>query len=181
MTALRRRPAPAVRLQRRLSWRSEPPYWVSLPGAAEPFSSCASGRSSATPSRTPHCRASGLAFIIMVALGGDGRNLRGFFSVQPLSAGLGLLVVEWITPPDPSGRGCSYRRGPLGVLRLRYRAADDHPDHAPGQTGRARGVSARLNRRHAVSGRCRDCSRGRSRGRNHRAAAPAHDTGCVRP
>ena len=39
----------------------------------------------------------GLAFIIMVALGGDGRNLFGLIAGSALSAIIGLLVVDWIT------------------------------------------------------------------------------------
>ncbi len=39
----------------------------------------------------------GLAFIIMVALGGDGRNLFGLIAGSALSAIVGLLVVDWIT------------------------------------------------------------------------------------
>ena len=38
----------------------------------------------------------GLAFILMVALGGDGRNLVGLLTGSALSAGAGLLLVEWI-------------------------------------------------------------------------------------
>lgn len=39
----------------------------------------------------------GLAFIIMVALGGDGRNIFGLILGSAASAILGLLIVEWIT------------------------------------------------------------------------------------
>ncbi|MFC4173095.1 metal ABC transporter permease [Microvirga sp. GCM10011540] len=39
----------------------------------------------------------GLAFMVMVALGGDGRNLLGLLLGSALSACLGLLIVEWIT------------------------------------------------------------------------------------
>ncbi len=39
----------------------------------------------------------GLAFMIMVALGGDGRNLTGLLLGSAVSAGLGLFIVEWIT------------------------------------------------------------------------------------
>lgn len=39
----------------------------------------------------------GIAFMVMVALGSDGRNLLGLLLGSALSAGLGLLVVEWIT------------------------------------------------------------------------------------
>lgn len=38
----------------------------------------------------------GLAFIVMVALGGDGRNLFGLLLGSALSAGLGLLAIQWI-------------------------------------------------------------------------------------
>lgn len=38
----------------------------------------------------------GLAFIAMVAFGGDGRNLIGLMAGSTLSAALGLLIVEWI-------------------------------------------------------------------------------------
>ena len=38
----------------------------------------------------------GIAFIVMVALGGDGRNLLGLLLGSAVSAGIGLLVVEWI-------------------------------------------------------------------------------------
>jgi manganese/zinc/iron transport system permease protein len=38
----------------------------------------------------------GLAFILMVALGGDGRNLLGLLAGSALSAWAGLLLVEWI-------------------------------------------------------------------------------------
>src|SRR5918993_825096 len=39
----------------------------------------------------------GLAFMVMVALGGDGRNLVGLLLGSAISAGVGLLIVEWIT------------------------------------------------------------------------------------
>jgi manganese/zinc/iron transport system permease protein len=39
----------------------------------------------------------GLAFIVMVAFGGDGRSLLGLLLGASLSAGLGLLVMTWIT------------------------------------------------------------------------------------
>ncbi|GAA6201454.1 metal ABC transporter permease [Aquicoccus sp. SU-CL01552] len=38
----------------------------------------------------------GLAFIIMVALGGDGRSLLGLLAGSAVTAGIGLLLVEWI-------------------------------------------------------------------------------------
>lgn len=38
----------------------------------------------------------GLAFIIMVALGGDGRNLIGLLLGSAATAGIGLLLVEWM-------------------------------------------------------------------------------------
>ncbi|MFP4305215.1 metal ABC transporter permease [Rhodosalinus sp.] len=37
-----------------------------------------------------------LAFIVMVSLGGDGRNLIGLLAGSALTAYLGLLVIEWI-------------------------------------------------------------------------------------
>jgi len=39
----------------------------------------------------------GLAFMVMVLLGGDGRNLMGLLIGAALSAGVGLLVVSWLT------------------------------------------------------------------------------------
>ncbi|MCM2563577.1 metal ABC transporter permease [Lutimaribacter sp. EGI FJ00015] len=39
----------------------------------------------------------GLAFIMMVALGGDGRNLLGLLAGSAATAWLGLLMIEWIT------------------------------------------------------------------------------------
>lgn len=39
----------------------------------------------------------GLAFIIMVALGGDGRNLAGLLAGSAVTAALGLLAVQWLT------------------------------------------------------------------------------------
>lgn len=39
----------------------------------------------------------GLAFIIMVSLGGDGRNLVGLLAGSAITAGIGLLLVEWIS------------------------------------------------------------------------------------
>lgn len=39
----------------------------------------------------------GLAFIVMVALGGDGRNLAGLLAGSALTAALGLLTVQWLT------------------------------------------------------------------------------------
>jgi len=39
----------------------------------------------------------GLAFIAMVALGGDGRNLPGLLLGSVVSATVGLLLVDWIT------------------------------------------------------------------------------------
>ncbi len=38
----------------------------------------------------------GLAFILMVALGGDGRNLVGLLAGSALTAWIGLVVVEWM-------------------------------------------------------------------------------------
>lgn len=38
----------------------------------------------------------GLAFIVMVAMGGDGRNLAGLLIGSALSAWIGLLLIEWI-------------------------------------------------------------------------------------
>ena len=38
----------------------------------------------------------GLAFIAMVALGGDGRNLVGLLAGSAVSAAVGLLLVDWI-------------------------------------------------------------------------------------
>lgn len=39
----------------------------------------------------------GLAFIVMVSLGGDGRNLVGLLGGAALSAWIGLLAVSWLT------------------------------------------------------------------------------------
>lgn len=39
----------------------------------------------------------GLAFIVMVALGGDGRNLLGLLLGSAVTAGIGLIIVEWIS------------------------------------------------------------------------------------
>ena len=39
----------------------------------------------------------GLAFIAMVVLGGDGRNLVGLLTGSAVTAWIGLLIVEWIT------------------------------------------------------------------------------------
>ncbi|KHQ51493.1 metal ABC transporter permease [Mameliella alba] len=39
----------------------------------------------------------GLAFITMVWLGGDGRNLLGLLAGSAVTAGIGLLAVEWMT------------------------------------------------------------------------------------
>lgn len=39
----------------------------------------------------------GIAFIAMVALGGDGRNLIGLLAGSAVSAGLGLLCLSWLT------------------------------------------------------------------------------------
>ncbi len=39
----------------------------------------------------------GLAFIVMAAFGGDGRNLVGLLIGSAITAGIGLLVVDWIT------------------------------------------------------------------------------------
>ncbi len=39
----------------------------------------------------------GIAFILMVAAGGDGRSLFGLLVGAALSAGLGLLCVQWLT------------------------------------------------------------------------------------
>lgn len=39
----------------------------------------------------------GLAFMFMVLLGGDGRNLLGLLLGAAVSAGVGLLVVSWLT------------------------------------------------------------------------------------
>lgn len=38
----------------------------------------------------------GLAFIVMVSLGGDGRNLLGLLLGSAVTAGIGLLMVEWV-------------------------------------------------------------------------------------
>src|SRR6056297_742533 len=37
-----------------------------------------------------------LAFIVMVALGGDGRNLPGLLIGSAVTAGIGLVLVEWV-------------------------------------------------------------------------------------
>ena len=39
----------------------------------------------------------GLAFIVMVTLGGDGRNLAGLLAGSAITAALGLLAVQWLT------------------------------------------------------------------------------------
>lgn len=39
----------------------------------------------------------GIAFIAMVALGGDGRNLVGLLAGSAITAGIGLLAVEWMS------------------------------------------------------------------------------------
>ncbi len=39
----------------------------------------------------------GLAFMLMVALGGDGRSLPGLLLGSAISAGIGLLCVSWLT------------------------------------------------------------------------------------
>ncbi|WP_372592039.1 metal ABC transporter permease [Guyparkeria sp.] len=39
----------------------------------------------------------GLAFIVMVALGGEGRNLVGLLAGSALTAALGLLAMHWLT------------------------------------------------------------------------------------
>ncbi len=39
----------------------------------------------------------GLAFMLMVLLGGDGRHLIGLLSGAALSAGVGLLIVSWLS------------------------------------------------------------------------------------
>ena len=39
----------------------------------------------------------GLAFILMVLLGGDGRNLAGLLAGSAITAWTGLLLMEWIT------------------------------------------------------------------------------------
>lgn len=39
----------------------------------------------------------GLAFMAMVALGGDGRNLAGLLAGSAVTAALGLLTVQWLT------------------------------------------------------------------------------------
>jgi len=38
----------------------------------------------------------GLAFIVMVAFGGDGRNLAGLLAGSAITAGLGVLAVDWL-------------------------------------------------------------------------------------
>ncbi len=38
----------------------------------------------------------GLAFMLMVAFGGDGRNLVGLLAGSAITAGLGVLVVDWL-------------------------------------------------------------------------------------
>ena len=38
----------------------------------------------------------GLAFILMVLLGGDGRNLLGLLAGSAVTAGVGLMLVEWM-------------------------------------------------------------------------------------
>ena len=39
----------------------------------------------------------GLAFIVMVSLGGDGRNLMGLLAGSAVTAWIGLLLIEWIS------------------------------------------------------------------------------------
>ena len=39
----------------------------------------------------------GLAFIFMVLLGGDGRNLIGLLAGSAITAFIGLVIIEWIS------------------------------------------------------------------------------------
>ncbi|MEM9096708.1 MAG: metal ABC transporter permease, partial [Pseudomonadota bacterium] len=39
----------------------------------------------------------GLAFMLMVGFGGDGRNLVGLLAGSAITAWIGLLTIEWIT------------------------------------------------------------------------------------
>jgi manganese/zinc/iron transport system permease protein len=43
-----------------------------------------------------HPAGRGLAFILMVALGGDGRNLAACCSARPSAPAVGLLLIQWI-------------------------------------------------------------------------------------
>jgi hypothetical protein len=61
----------------------------------------------------------GLAFIIMVALGGDGRNLLGLLLGSAISAAVGLLSHPVDRRAHPPDGGCGDRRRAGRVLRLR--------------------------------------------------------------
>jgi manganese/zinc/iron transport system permease protein len=81
----------------------------------------------------------GVAFILLVAAGGDGRSLTGLMLGAAVSAALGLWVVEWLTrrtrlTEDAAiGAVLSAFFG-FGVVLLTH-----DPDVAGGAPGRARG------------------------------------------
>ena len=52
----------------------------------------------------------GLAFIVMVALGGDGRSLLGLLFGSALSAGFGLLCIGWLTKYTRLAEDAAMRR-----------------------------------------------------------------------
>ena len=122
----------------------------------------------------------GAAFIIMVVLGGDGRNLTGLLLGSAVSAGLGLLVVEWIArrtrlAEDAAiGAVLSVFFG-FGIVLLTIIQTIPGGKQA-GLEGFLLGSTAGMLFQDAVV-----IAAGGSRRRDHRAAAPAHDTGCVRP
>ena len=73
-----------------------------------------------------------LAFMVMVALGGDGRSLAGLLLGAALSGGLGLLAMTWITTRTRLAEDAAIG-AVLGVFFRRGRgAADIGPDHARG-------------------------------------------------
>jgi ABC-type Mn2+/Zn2+ transport systems, permease components len=78
-----------------------------------------------------------LAFMVMVALGGTGRNLVGLLTGAALSAAVGLLLVSWLGTRTRLAGGCGDRLRPVGFLWLRHCAADGDPDHVGGSAGRA--------------------------------------------
>ena len=79
----------------------------------------------------------GLAFIFMVLLGGDGRNLIGLLAGSAITAFIGLVIIEWISRrtrlPEDAAIGAV-----LGVFFwLWYCYSHHYSDYECWKTGRA--------------------------------------------
>ena len=130
-------PKPASRLITRHWSRLAQRCWAwrrAWPAASSP---CANARWCRMRLPMPRWPGIALAFMVMVALGGDGRSLAGLLLGAALSGGLGLLAMTWITTRTRLAEDAAIG-AVLGVFFRRGRgAADIGPDHARGSSGGA--------------------------------------------